>query len=59
VAHGRGPIQDYAWTPDSQRLLVVDTAGTVILYDPSGSGPIEAPWTSVDVPDWQRLAPAT
>jgi Tol biopolymer transport system component len=46
------------WAPDSSRLLVVASGQSDhLLFDPLGGPGDKAPWTSPNLPDWQRLAP--
>ena len=47
-----------AWTPDGSRLLYMEDGATdQVLLDPMGGAAIKAPWTGMELPDWQRLAP--
>jgi dipeptidyl aminopeptidase/acylaminoacyl peptidase len=46
------------WTPDGSRLLYMEDGATdQVLLDPMGGAAIKAPWTGMELPDWQRLAP--
>lgn len=46
----------FGWTPDGKRLAIVDEVGKAQLIDPLGGPPVEARWSSAEMPDWQRLA---
>jgi Tol biopolymer transport system component len=46
------------WTPDGTRVLFIPlSSSTPLLLDPAGGPPQQAPWSSANLPDWQRLAP--
>jgi Tol biopolymer transport system component len=46
------------WTPDGSRLLVVVSGQSdQLLFNPRGGAGELAPWSSTELPDWQRLAP--
>ena len=43
------------WAPDGSRLVVA-TGQQQLWFDPVGGAGEVAPWTTVELPDWQRLA---
>jgi dipeptidyl aminopeptidase/acylaminoacyl peptidase len=47
---------DFAWTPDSSRLLYQAEGQPPLLLNPSDGSSEPAPWTSTSFPNWQRLA---
>jgi Tol biopolymer transport system component len=46
------------WAPDGRGLLVVANGhADQLVFDPLGGDGVLAPWSSLSLPDWQRLAP--
>jgi hypothetical protein len=46
------------WSPDSSRILVrAENVRTVYSVDPVAGTYVQLPWSTTQLPDWQRLAP--